>query len=146
MKKDYYDSIENLPLWNWWKITETGSLSYLYKDENCKKDTFHLHKVWNNIHDEYLEGYGLTEDFKSVLKLKQKWIEKQNAFIQTGERFKLTELDIIEAQIKEYTNTGKVVSKEDTIIFLEEKLSREINPKELTVKKYNDYIKYYSRK
>lgn len=146
MKRDYFNSIDELPIWNWWKIAETGELYFLFKDSDSKKDASHLHEIWNNIHNEYLDEYGLTDDFKRVLKLKKKWILTQNEYIQTGERFKLTEIDIINAQIQEETQEKKTMSKDDTIIFLEEKLGREINPKELTVKKYNDYIKYYSKK
>ena len=146
MKKDYYDSIENLPIWNWWKITETGELVYLYKNIDKAKEDFTLLEIWTNIHNEYLVSYGLTEDFKSVLKLKKKWIEKQAAFIESGDRFKLTEIDIINAQIAESINTENSMSKEDIIIFLEEKLGREIDTKVLTVKKYLDYINYYSKK
>lgn len=146
MKKDYFNSIEDLPIWNWWKISETGNLVYLRKDLNEKKIDISLIDLWTKIHNEYLETFGMSSNQRDVLKLKKKWIEKQAAYILTGERFKLTEVDIIDAELKEIITTDSTMTNEDSLIFLEEKLGRELNPKELSVKKYNNYIKYYSRK
>lgn len=146
LKKECYNSIEELPIWNWWKITETGSLIYLYKDNNYSKEDYSLVSLWTKLHNEYLDKYGLTSNLKEVLKLKKEWIKKQADYIITGNRFNLTELDIIDAELKENMSDSSTMTKEESIIFLEEKLGRELNPKELTVVKYNDYIKYYSKK
>lgn len=143
MKKECFDSIDNLPLFNWWKITDTGDLKWLYKEE-VKKADVKVYDLWEKIHNEYLEDYGLTPDFKQMLKLKKKWIIKQAEYIQ-GNRFASTEASIVDAKIQDLTS-GEGMKREDTIIFLEERLGRELDPKKMTVRKYNDYIKYYSKK
>ena len=41
---------------------------------------------------------------------------------------------------------GKVkVDKDDTVIMLEQKLSRELDPKKISVKKYYKYINHFSK-
>lgn len=143
MKKDYFNSIEELPIWNWWKVSETGSLSYLRKDGNYNKDCYPFDN-WLNIQNEYLEIFGRTSQHQSFIRLKKKWIEKKADYIITDNRFCLTELDIIESDLSEVTNTNGNTKKEETIIFLEQKLGREIDPKNISVKKYYDYIDYFS--
>lgn len=147
MKKDYFNSIENLPIWNWWKIAETGNLIYLQKREDYNKQdySFKAFELWNKIQNEYLEEFGITDEFREVLALKKRWIQKKADFILTGERFKLTEIDIIEAQIEETKNTKIEVDKDDTLIVLEQKLGRELDPKKITVKKYFKYINHFSK-
>ena len=147
MKKDCFNSIENLPIWNWWKISESGSLGYLYKDENKHKENDNsLIDLWVSIQDEYLEEFGITADFREVLTLKKRWVNQKAEYLITGERFLLNEIEEIEIDLKELDSAGVSVKKDDTLIMLEEKLSRELNPKEMSVKKYYNYINYYSKK
>ena len=119
MDKNYYDSIENLPIWNWWKITETGELKYLVKDGDNKD--YPLLETWYDIHNEYLDNYARNDDFNNILRLKKKWIEKTSEFILTGDRFKLTEIDIINADLTEIAKSNSGMSKDDTVIFFRTK-------------------------
>ena len=142
-----YESIEDLPIWNWWKIAETGQLGYLYKDEKeYNKHDNSLVELWSKIQDEYLEEFGITDDFKEMLTLKKRWITQKANFLITGERFLLNEIEEIEIDLKEIENTNITVKKDDTVIMLEEKLGRELEPKKMSVKKYYSYINYYSKK
>jgi hypothetical protein len=142
--KNYYISISELPIWNWWKIAETGNLIYLHKDNDYTKVDYSLVGLWNNLQNQYLDEFGITQEFEDVIKLKKKWIIKKADYLLTGERFKLTELDIIEAEINETMNSKITVDKDDTVIMLETKLNRELNPKKISVKKYYNYINYFS--
>jgi hypothetical protein len=149
-KKDYsnkyYNSIENLPVWNWWKISETGNLVYLRKDENYELEEFSLSELWEKIHNEDLSLFPISNESKRVMRMKKKWIEKQAKYLVDGDRFALTEAEIIDINIKDSIDTSGSMSNDEIIIFLEEKLGRELNPKELSVKKYKNYIRYYNKK
>ena len=148
MQKDYFNSIDNLPIWNWWKIAESGNLIYLQKleDYDGKEDyTMKAFELWNKLQDEYLDEFGITDEFRQMLTLKKKWIKAKTDFLVTGERFKLTEIDIIEAQISETMTTKVNVKKEDSMIMLEQKLSFPLDEKKLSVKKYYNYINHFSK-
>jgi len=145
LKKDYYNSIDELPIFNWWKIAETGNLIYLHKDSDYTKTDYSLVSLWNSLQNEYLDTFGITDEFEQILKLKKKWIIKKSDYLLTGERFKLNEISMIETDIQDAMNTKITVDKDDTIVMLETKLSRELNPKEISVKKYYNYINYFSK-
>ena len=147
MKKDYFDSIEDLPIWNWWKIADSGNLIYMQKLDYYDKEDYSIKafELWNKVQNEYLEEFGITDEFRQVLSLKKKWIKAKTDYLLTGERFKLTEIDIIDAQIKDTTANKIDVDKEDTLIVLEQKLNRELDPKKVSVKKYFKYINHFSK-
>ena len=146
MKKEYFNSIEELPIWNWWKIAETGNLIYLHKDSDYKENDYSIVKIWDALQDEYLNEFGITEDFREMLSLKKKWIIKKSEYLLTGDRFILNDIDRIESEIDSSTSNISMVKKDDTVIMLEEKLSFPLDPKKMSVKKYYSYINYYSKK
>jgi len=145
LKKDYFNSIEELPIYNWWKIAETANLIWLHKNADYTKEDYSLVSLWNSLQNEYLDTFGITSEFEQILKLKKKWIITKSDYLLTNERFKLTELDMIEAEINESMNSKITVDKDDTVIMLETKLNRELNPHKVSVKKYYNYINYFSK-
>jgi hypothetical protein len=146
LKKDYFNSIDSLPIWNWWKIAETGNLIYLYKDEDkYDKTDYSLVSIWNTLQNEYLDTFGITAEFEQILKLKKKWIIAKSDFLITGDRFILNSIDEIESDINETMKAKITTDKGDTIVMLETKLSRELDPKKISVKKYYNYINYFSK-
>ena len=145
MKKDYFNSIEDLPIWNWWKIAETGNLIYLHKDSNYSKVDYSLIDLWNNLQDEYLDEFGITTEFREMLTLKKRWINVKSNFLITGERFLLNEIEEIEIDLKDNANTKVGHKKDETVIMLEQKLNFPLDPKKMSVKKYYNYINYFSK-
>ena len=143
--KNYYTSIDDLPIFNWWKIAETANLIWLHKEADYTQTDYSLVSLWNSLQNEYLDTFGITDEFEQILKLKKKWIIKKSDYLLTGERFKLNEISMIETDIQDAMNTKITVDKDDTIVMLETKLSRELNPKEISVKKYYNYINYFSK-
>ena len=113
LKDVYFNSIDELPVWNWWKIQETGDLIYLRKDGRleAKRGTV---KMWTEIHDEYLEEYGMTDEFKRNLRLKRDWILKQSKYLVEGDRFASTQADIVQAKMNEGVG-GDTMKKEDIL-------------------------------
>ena len=146
MKKDYYNSIETLPIWNWHKISETANLIYLHRleDYDGKKDDS-LIKLWDKLQDEYLDEFGITRDFEAVLTLKKRWINTKSNFILTGDRFLLNELDEIEIDLKDANQEKEITDKDETILLIEQQMGFPIDEKKMSVKKYFKTINYLSR-
>ena len=143
MKRDYYDSIDTLPIWNWWMIAQSSNINYLRMDGNLKKKTDYV-EAWFIIQDEYLEEYGDKDALRKMLTLKKDWINQQVKFIVDGDRAALNMANIIAIDMEDESSPSGYMKREDTIILLEEKLGREIDPKIISVRKYNNYINYYS--
>ena len=66
---DYYEGIEELPLFNWIKCT-SNDLTYVRKD---KKGTEQEDiEAWERIYDSYIAEYGLNEVYKKLLNAMKK--------------------------------------------------------------------------
>ena len=137
----YYDSIDNLPLWNWWQIQDTGDLGYLCEEYSEPEED--LKDVWYKIQDEYLQEFANKDRLRRIVKLKKELIEQQSKYVEEGDRHAKMMAQIAMADLEMETDVG-TSPKSNTIIFLEEKLGRELDPKRVTVRKYNEYINYYS--
>lgn len=146
MKRECFDSIDNLPMWNWREIYKTGNLAYLYKDGDYKGDDQNNKEIWFKIQDEYLDGFGINSKLKKIITLKKKLVNHLSDFIITRDTHSRMLADMTQLDIDDENNTVKAMNEDDIMIFLEEKLGRELDLKAVSVRKYNNYINYYSKK
>lgn len=74
-------TIDTLPILNWNKIHDGGSLAFLYVDKNINlsknktgfiKSHF-LHELWRSLQEQHVERFGFSDDFMSICR-KQKEI------------------------------------------------------------------------
>lgn len=67
----YYDSIDNLPIHNWFMIHQKNDDSYLIISGNKKfARTKTLRHNLDKIFCEYIDSFGISAEFKQILKLK----------------------------------------------------------------------------
>lgn len=85
---EHYSSIDHLPILSWEKIHKTGGdISHLLvkprKISNSQKNK--LVKVWQNICDQYIDEFGLSEHLKSIADLQGKIGRLKIKKISTGD-------------------------------------------------------------
>lgn len=98
----FYNHIEELPVWNWNKIHETGNLNYLYiNQDKYKFDIFKssLEDIWLDLLQQYFDRYGLPQKLARKFKLKKRLISIRCQFILTGDRSLLNEIALLEADL-----------------------------------------------
>jgi hypothetical protein len=121
-----------MPLESWIMVTEEGKDEYLCKDHtNC--EGVDLYEVWCKVYDDYIERIGLHDLHIRILKKMQQKALIQLAYVETGERFKLTELQIIELDLKSMmANRGEGMSIREALIPLSKWIGYRINSREIT--------------
>lgn len=145
---NYYNSMSEIPIWNWWKISETGDLKYIFKTEKVDTSIVStIKEVFDFMQDEYFERYGLDSELKKLLSFKKEWIKQRTKWVLNKDRHAKMLSEMAQIDMNDLRNlTVKKTRKEDTIIMLEEKLGRELEPKKLVSIKYFDYVHYYKDK
>ena len=125
-----------MPLENWIKITEDGEHQYVCKEpENVKG--VDLAEAWYKINDEYMERYGLGDLYKRLLKKMKEKALMELDFVETRDRFKLTEISLAEAEMKSMmSNRGEGIGIREALIHLSKYMGFRLNPKELTVSEF----------
>ena len=102
-----YQSIEFLPIWNWYEILKTGDLKHLFISGKGRVNE-KIGLLWDSLQDEYIEVFGLDDKFiKRINLLKQKAILNYE-FILTKDRFINTKLSILDADLDEL-NSGEAI-------------------------------------
>ena len=81
LTKDYdtYTGIEDLPIYYWSKIHETGDLNFLKKDESQKIGKRYLFELWERIQQEHIDEFGTSTEFKQRISI-IKSLVRLNAF------------------------------------------------------------------
>jgi hypothetical protein len=142
-KFEVYNSIEELPIYNFQKVIETGSYLYMVKNGTFKnKYIKDVVGAWENCYNEYIQHFGLNSLYKSILaqeekiaKLKlQRWLKDLkhlNAVIK-AEETRLSEM------LK--PNKGKKSFEED-IAIIQKYNGVPLDAKTTSVKMFFTYVK-----
>lgn len=139
-----YNSIEEMPVYNWFKCIDLKDYSYCMVDRITTKYPYELHiqkckECFSNLYNEFLDTFGINESLKQVIELQNEItilkIDKvltENNSLQTFIELKQIELDELINVKAEKTKTYKVE--------IEKFLGFRINEKEVSVKEYYEYL------
>ena len=134
-----WQSIEDMPIYNWIKILETGDLKWLFV-KNKGRVSSRSQEHWMELQQEYLDEFGLDEQYKQRLRLTQKLTNLNLDFVFTGDRFTLNLIKMSEADI-EALNQGESVKFYQVLDHVEKYKGFAIDPKQTSVIKW-----YYTLK
>ena len=105
----YYNTIDTLPVFNYGKISELEDLRYLIIQPDyfelpkiTEKETAELFKAWENINDEIINYVGISEDYKSILRIKKAIALMKVEMIMTGDKSNETLIEIKQLELKNY--------------------------------------------
>lgn len=127
-------SIDTLPLDRWVKCNQ-GDFTAVRRGKigNVLSDQI----VWGKIFDTYLKEFGLGKLYEKMLKTMQRKAILECEFVMTGERFKLTQLEVEEQKLKTMMmNKGSGITIDQSLIYLSKWLGHWVKKNEITVKEY----------
>jgi calcineurin-like phosphoesterase family protein len=126
----FYESIDEMPIYNWNKIIETGDLKWIFK--NGGRVTKKLGEVWVKLQDEYFLEFGLDDTFKKQLRLMKEVIKLNDEFIQNGDRsiLNLIHISEVDLQATKKGNTMRFYDLLDRVMSIKKMY---IDPKQYTV-------------
>ncbi len=142
----HFDSIENLPIWNWNKIQETGDYTYLRIDringQVTKSEYKILNSLWEKIFDEYIARFGFSSEFISLMEKKKHIALLQLQFIQSGDRSLITFIELEQKELEQLQaeNGGEKNSFYKSKTHLEKFLGFQIDVKKTSVVEFHSYI------
>ncbi len=141
----HWESIDDLPLYNWIKCTEENDYRYVCKDINNIRGV-NLDEVWYKIFDDYITRFGLSK-----LHIRMLQVMKQKALLECDyvierDNFKLTLAELEEKKLQQMiSNKGENTSINNVLIYLSKWLGYRINTKETTTLEYFEMMKAYGK-
>jgi len=147
-KIEIYKNIDEMPIWNFKKILESGDLSYMLstgvlKQKVRKKTAKALDEAWISVYNQYLQTFGLNKLYIQILEQ-----EEKIAFlkIQMWTRGKKGLSAIIKAEEKRLAdmiipNKGNKQSFEQDLVVIQKHNGFLIEAKQTSVRMFYTYVK-----
>ena len=119
-----------MPIYNWIKICETGDLKHIFKDGGrvTKKTAEH----WLNLQQEYIDEFGLDEEYRHQLKTIKQLTILNSDYVITRDRFLLNLIKIKEGELQQ-NDKKKAMKFYEIKDYVEKYKGFKIDPKQTTV-------------
>jgi len=143
-----YDSIEELPIWNWMQIQKTADLSYMYKLKDYRKMPLpkaNMEELWMVLYNEYIKEFGLNEQYEKYLQRKKKIAIMKCDHIITDDNIHKTLIKIEEVKLADMMDKRQLSKFIDVMAILEKFLGFQMDPKQISVLKYYSYLRYLEK-
>lgn len=141
--KKYYTELDNTPLYVWEKALE-GNYNFMRKDRKEKAtndDVIAFYKLY----DKYLRKYGLSKQHQKYMDKLHDIVLLKLEYLETGDKFKLTQIEISQAQLKDLKPKENGLTIGQQVIVLSKWMGQWIDKKKITVTEYKDLIAEYER-
>ncbi len=103
-------------------------------------------KAWENLYNQYLSRYGLGKMYKRLLSIMKEKADLEIKYVLTRERFKLTQIELKEAELKQIIDTNNTgLTVDQALIHLSKWIGYRLDPREITVIEYFTILNEYGK-
>lgn len=140
---DYYHSIDDIPLFNWWRIRE-GDYEYTRKDLKAGSQRKDI-EAFILINDSFLKEFGFSPDEQRIIELKREIALLQCEYVISEDNFLRNNIRRLELELDELLNRdiGAGIDREEFLIHLEKWIGFRLDEKEITARKYYKIERQY---
>ncbi len=138
-----YRSIDDLPIKRWFSVQKTGDVSFILTEQREIEpaEEVELWSIWENIFNEYMERFGLSEEYKEDLQNKIDLANLKADFIISGDRYFKTMIRVQEEIIRaNQDDSGKEFELEILLAKMSKFYGFKLTSRELTVAEYYSYL------
>ena len=133
-----YTSIDEMPIYNWFKCVELKDYSYCAKDR-LKADLEACQIKFSELYAEYVDTFGISQQLQDILGLQNEILVLKIDMVLTNDKTIRTFIELKELELKDKLNVKQ--SKTNTAkVAIEKYLGFRLNENEVTVKEYYDYL------
>ena len=144
LQDKYYTSIEDLPVYNWWKLHEKNDFKQVLRTQKDKIDD-RVIQVTKDLQNEFISTFGIDANYAQYLR-KQIQIELMKIqVIKTGDRTLETMIDILEIELEDLTRKEEDKGLNTATIAVEKWMGFKLDSKKISTFEYYSYIKAIER-
>jgi hypothetical protein len=135
MSKKFYESIEDMPIYNWHKCI-SGDYYYVRLDEK-QKELPECEVAFKKIYESYFKIFGIDKRYKEQLEIIKKIAMLQCDYLQTKDEFKFTQIEIENAKLEMLNKSNSSgTTLQTTLIYLSKWLGYRLDWKQVSVYEY----------
>jgi hypothetical protein len=140
----YYESIDDILLFNWWKVRE-GEIKYCRKDLS-KGTRQQDEKAYEKINDSYLAEFGFDAEVTRIIEIRQRIAMLQCDFVIEDNQYYRNEIRRLEKELVEIlTRDQNGLSNDVVLIHLEKWMGFRLDEKKITARKFYLIVKEYEK-
>lgn len=133
----FYNSIDDIPVYNWFKCIEKSEFQYVLKEpgeltDQCKE-------AFDILYCEFIDRYGINENLAEIIRLQNKILINKIDLALTGDKGIEMFIEIDELELKNLLYT-KHTKQNSAKIAIEKYMGIRIDLKVTTVTEYYDYL------
>lgn len=140
-----YTSIDELPIYYWWEVHETGDVTLLLKDSRFPitgKLLGYCSELWDDLMQQHLDYVGVSHDYSKYLKLVADLAIAELQYAISNNSWDLFKLELVQSGLDELKGSPKEDSMDTKSLIEKHWLNgQRLDPKKTTVKEYYSYIK-----
>jgi transcriptional regulator CtsR len=141
----YYKSIEDLPVYNWWKIHEENDFKWLLSNPN-KKVNRYADKIFKSIKSQFVDEFGIDKRYAKYLDALVKKTLLEIKMVKTKDKSSKIFIDLLETEIIDFLTEDEKKSVSDKGFSIVSKyVGGSIKIKEITVWEFYHHIKAIER-
>jgi hypothetical protein len=136
----YYKSIEDLPVYNWWKLHEENDFKYLLRDSNKKVNRYAIN-IFKSIKDEFVNEFGIDRRYEQYLDKVWKLEMYNIKMALTGDKSDKIFADNLEFEIEDLLNEQETKVHNHGVMHIEKYMGFRLDIKTTTVNEFYGYVK-----
>lgn len=139
-----YTDIDEMPIYNWFKVHNTGDYSYVLvkKRKVFKTELKQLDAAWRNLYDQYINEFGFSDSFLSILEKKQEIALLQIEKAETGDAIYNTLIKLKQAELqRKEADQEKGMSFYEIKAHAEKKIGFQIDIRKMSVLEFYTTLK-----
>lgn len=143
-KSKCYNGIDELPVFNWWKVHGTNDLTFLYrikKNISSANESECLVEVWRAIYDEYIERFGFSESYLEILNKRKQIAMMEIDMALSGDTGLKTLINVEKDILDKVVNSQVKGDFMDIKVAIEKQLKFHLNIKDISVAEFYSYVK-----
>lgn len=137
----YYDSIDDMPVFNWFKCIEDKKYQFCMRNPKHFKDAM-LSKAtaaFSKVYAEYVDTFGVSDELQDIIAKENEILCLKIDKAITGDLFLETLIEIKEIELYELLKE-KPGKANFAKVAIEKYLGFRLNDREVTVREYYDYL------
>jgi len=134
-----YDGLEDLPIFNWWKIS-SGEYKYAQKEIKDIDATDELIETIEKWQQDFFDRYGISDDFEDYFETQKEILELQCDLALTKDRFLNTKINLLKQKLKAKQDYRRKGEEYELKAYLDKFMGVQIDAKKTSVVEYYGYL------
>lgn len=137
---NHYTSIDNLPQYNWRMISEKNDITFMLIDRTKMGNKHELKAAFDKIKDEYIDTFGINENYKRILELKKEIVCLELEMALTKDRSIKNWIRLSTIELNKLLDNVDKTKPSETTVRLSKHMGFQVNERTITVREYAEMV------